>query len=34
MKANPGKPVLELLAEMGSNFDIASRYELDKISGT
>ncbi|MCI1209248.1 MAG: type III PLP-dependent enzyme [Treponema sp.] len=31
MKANPGKPVLELLAEMGSNFDIASRYELDKI---
>lgn len=31
MKANPGEPVLEMLAEMGSNFDIASRYELDKI---
>ena len=31
MKANPGEPVLKLLAEMGSNFDIASRYELDKI---
>ena len=32
MKANPGEPVLEMLAEMGSNFDIASRYELDLIS--
>ena len=31
MKANPGEPVLKLLAELGSNFDIASRYELDKI---
>ncbi|MGN0739328.1 MAG: type III PLP-dependent enzyme [Treponema sp.] len=31
MKANPGEPVLKVLAEMGSNFDIASRYELDKI---
>lgn len=31
MKANPGDPVLEMLAELGSNFDIASRYELDKI---
>ena len=31
MKANPGEPVLKLLPEMGSNFDIASRYELDKI---
>ena len=31
MKANPGEPVLKLLAEMGSNFDIASRYERDKI---
>lgn len=31
MKANPGEPVLKMLAEMGSNFDIASRYELDKI---
>ncbi len=31
IKANPGLPVLKLLAELGSNFDIASRYELDKI---
>ncbi|WP_318661608.1 type III PLP-dependent enzyme [Treponema sp.] len=31
MKANPGEPVLELLSGLGSNFDIASRYELDKI---
>lgn len=31
MKANPGEPVLKLLSEMGSNFDIASRYELDQI---
>jgi ornithine decarboxylase len=33
MKANPGKPVLQMLAELGSNFDIASRYELDQILG-
>ena len=33
MKANPGEPVLKMLAEMGSNFDIASRYELDNILG-
>ena len=32
MKANPGEPVLQMLAEMGSCFDIASRYELDLIS--
>ena len=32
MKSNPGEPVLEMLAEMGSCFDIASRYELDMIS--
>lgn len=32
IKANPGEPVLQMLAEMGSNFDIASRYELDIIS--
>lgn len=32
IKANPGEPVLQILAEMGSNFDIASRYELDMIS--
>lgn len=31
MKANPGEPVLKMLADMGSNFDIASRYELDSI---
>ena len=31
IKANPGEPVLKMLADMGSNFDIASRYELDKI---
>lgn len=31
MKANPGEPVLKMLAEEGSCFDIASRYELDKI---
>jgi ornithine decarboxylase len=33
MKANPGEPVLLMLAELGSNFDIASRYELDQILG-
>ena len=32
MKSNPGEPVLQMLAEMGSCFDIASRYELDMIS--
>ena len=32
IKANPGEPVLQMLAEMGSNFDIASRYELDMLS--
>ena len=32
IKANPGEPVLEMLSEMGSCFDIASRYELDIIS--
>lgn len=31
IKSNPGEPVLKLLDELGSNFDIASRYELDKI---
>ena len=31
IKANPGEPVLQLLAGLGSNFDIASRYELDLI---
>ncbi|MCK9169871.1 MAG: type III PLP-dependent enzyme [Treponema sp.] len=33
MKANPGEPVLKMLIEMGSNFDIASKYELDQILG-
>jgi ornithine decarboxylase len=31
LKANPGKPVIELLRDLGSNFDIASIYELDKV---
>ncbi len=31
IKANPGEPVLKLLSELGSSFDIASRYELDLI---
>ncbi len=31
MKANPGEPILRMLAEEGCNFDIASRYELDQI---
>ena len=31
IKANPGEPVLKMLAELGSNFDVASRYELDLI---
>jgi ornithine decarboxylase len=31
VKANPGDPVISLLADLGSNFDIASRYELDRV---
>ena len=31
IKANPHEEVLKLLNSLGSNFDIASRYELDKI---
>lgn len=31
VKANPGVPVIKLLNGMGSSFDIASRYELDKV---
>lgn len=31
VKANPGVPVVRLLAKLGSNFDIASRYELDMV---
>jgi len=33
IKSNPGIPVLKMLDELGCNFDIASRYELDKIMG-
>jgi len=33
VKANPHPTVVSLLAELGSNFDIASRYELDKVLG-
>lgn len=31
IKANPAVEVLKLLAELGSCFDVASRYELDRI---
>ena len=31
VKANPGVEVLTLLRDLGSNFDIASVYELDKL---
>ena len=31
VKANPAPEVLNLLAGLGSNFDIASRYELDLV---
>jgi len=31
MKANPMDEVIMLLANLGSNFDIASRYELDQM---
>lgn len=31
VKSNPGIPVLKLLDQLGSNFDIASRYELDRV---
>ncbi|MBB5219539.1 ornithine decarboxylase [Treponema rectale] len=31
VKSNPGTPVLKLLDSLGSNFDIASRYELDDV---
>jgi len=33
VKANPAPKVVSLLAELGSNFDIASRFELDKVLG-
>ena len=31
VKANPGRPVLELLCDLGSCFDVASIYELDLL---
>jgi ornithine decarboxylase len=31
VKANPDKTILSMLDELGANFDIASRYELDLI---
>jgi ornithine decarboxylase len=31
VKANPANEVLSLLNELGASFDIASRYELDKV---
>ncbi|MCA9835309.1 MAG: type III PLP-dependent enzyme [Trueperaceae bacterium] len=31
VKANPAPEILSLLRDRGSNFDIASRYELDKV---
>jgi len=33
VKANPNVDVLALLRDLGSNFDIASIYELDKVMG-
>jgi ornithine decarboxylase len=31
LKANPGQPVIELLRDLGSNFDCASMFELSKV---
>jgi len=31
VKANPAAEVIELLRDLGANFDIASRYELDRV---
>lgn len=31
IKANPNEKIISMLYGMGSNFDIASRYELDKV---
>ncbi len=31
IKANPHEEIITMLNELGSNFDIASRYELDKV---
>jgi len=34
VKANPAVEIIELLRDKGSNFDIASIYELDKVMAT
>ncbi len=31
MKANPNNEIINMLYELGSNFDVASRYELDQL---
>ena len=31
VKSNPAREVLEVLRDLGSNFDVASRYEMDKL---
>ena len=31
LKANPGQPVIDLLKDLGSNFDCASMFELSKV---
>ena len=31
VKANPAPEIISLLAGLGSNFDVASRYELDRV---
>lgn len=33
VKANPAPAIIELVRDKGSNFDIASTYELDKVLG-
>jgi len=32
MKANPAQPILEKMAELGSNFDVASEGEIRRLS--
>jgi len=34
LKANPGVPVVELLRDLGSSFDIASIFELNRVLDT
>jgi ornithine decarboxylase len=33
VKANPNDEIIKLLRDLGSNFDVASRYELDQLLG-